>query len=76
MVDKELAIKPATLGGDWSFIPRETVGNDTEHAHHKYPAQKGRELGYLHSHIQDLLTDSYMGLLISRHFTFVSHSDS
>lgn len=40
------SVRPATQVGDWSFISRETVDNDAEHAQHKYPAQEGREPGY------------------------------
>lgn len=61
--------------GDWSFIPRETLGNDAKHAPHKYVAQEERELGYLYCHTQESLIEDNSGLLISEHVMLASHSD-
>lgn len=44
VVDKDHAIKPATLVGEWRIIPGETLRNDAEHTCHKYSAQEGKDL--------------------------------
>lgn len=71
-VDKECAIKLATLAGDWRFMPGETVCNEVGHAHHQYPTQERGQWRYRYGHILELLTEGRVGLFISGHFTPLS----